>query len=599
MPTYLRTTPHRAALLLCVFALPAAACTSMEDASTTGEAIDVEAEVGDSAGTDPSPATGEDGRWSDAGDPEPAPADAGTEEADASCEGCFGAPCESHDDCISGWCLDGPDGLSCSETCLDACPAGYSCRQLANEVGDPVFVCVYVHVAWCTPCNVDADCAALSAGARGVCVEAAGDAGGRFCATPCEVDCPPASTCRDEICVPDGECTCSPRAIEMNAETGCTLSNSYGSCEGVRRCTTEGLSDCDAAVPAEEICNEVDDDCDGAVDEGFEARGEVCDGDDEDLCLDGIFVCGDSGALVCSDSPESRVEICNDEDDDCDGERDEGFEAAKGQPCDGNDADLCADGVFVCDSGGLRCDDDDATVAEVCNGTDDDCDGSTDEDFAEAGEECDPGGPCLDGTMQCTGGEATCVATVRPNCCGNGLQEGGEICDGDCPGSCDDGNGCTRDSLTGSASACDAVCTFTFDPEADAGSDRCVCVDASPAPEVRCNPFESGQVWIGGYLGCPQGATDLTLRVESVSAMEVSAIFEFSYVPDDVFGQYYVRGAYEAATRSIRLDPVSWIVEPVDYVMVGMNGRVTGDGEFYSGQITAGDCRNFVVNLEQ
>ena len=83
------------------------------------------------------------------------------------------------------------------------------------------------------------------------------------------------------------------------------------------------------------------------------------------------------------------MEICNDADDDCDGDTDEGFAAAKGQPCDGNGADLCADGVFVCESGGLRCDDDQAAVVEVCNGADDDCDGSTDEDFSDLGQSCD------------------------------------------------------------------------------------------------------------------------------------------------------------------------------------------------------------------
>ena len=35
-----------------------------------------------------------------------------------------------------------------------------------------------------------------------------------------------------------------------------------------RVCTTTGLSDCDAAVPAVEVCDNVDNDCNGKVDDG-------------------------------------------------------------------------------------------------------------------------------------------------------------------------------------------------------------------------------------------------------------------------------------------------------------------------------------------
>ena len=45
--------------------------------------------------------------------------------------------------------------------------------------------------------------------------------------------------------------------------------------------------------------------------------------------------------------------------------------------------------------------------------------------------------------------------------CGNGVVEGDEVCDGDCPTSpltCDDGDECTEDKITGSAALCSAVC---------------------------------------------------------------------------------------------------------------------------------------------
>jgi len=43
--------------------------------------------------------------------------------------------------------------------------------------------------------------------------------------------------------------------------------------------------------------------------------------------------------------------------------------------------------------------------------------------------------------------------------CGNGHIDPGETCDGNCPTSCDDGQLCTVDTLSGSAGACNAACS--------------------------------------------------------------------------------------------------------------------------------------------
>lgn len=75
-----------------------------------------------------------------------------------------------------------------------------------------------------------------------------------------------------------------------------------------------------------------------------------------------------------------------------------------------------------------------------------------------AGRECGGdgcGGLCgsCGGGQMCSGGSCVSIAPV----CGNGVVEGDERCDGDCPTSCPDTTCATR-TLVGSASSCDARC---------------------------------------------------------------------------------------------------------------------------------------------
>jgi hypothetical protein len=74
--------------------------------------------------------------------------------------------------------------------------------------------------------------------------------------------------------------------------------------------------------------------------------------------------------------------MCNGQDDDCNpGTPDGQDEPGYWTPCDGPDTDLCEEGYLtICDagSGQMTCDDFTGDNQEVCNGQDDDCDGSTD-----------------------------------------------------------------------------------------------------------------------------------------------------------------------------------------------------------------------------
>ncbi|MBR58652.1 MAG: hypothetical protein CMH54_11620 [Myxococcales bacterium] len=234
--------------------------------------------------------------------------------------GTFGAPCLGNEDCISGFCIESPTGPICTDTCIDDCPDGFACRAILSSQSDVTFLCVPQQQTLCSPCQEDFQCG------EGTCQELAG---AKVCTLPCtDGDCPDGYSCQPgdsgAQCVPtSGDCDCLP--ANLGLERLCTRSNELGTCYGYEICDPNyGFVACTADPPVAELCDGIDNDCNGLIDD-LATVVEPCEITIEGLgsCV-GEKICQGINGYVC-DAATPTIESCNGVDDDCDGLIDEDF----------------------------------------------------------------------------------------------------------------------------------------------------------------------------------------------------------------------------------------------------------------------------------
>jgi gliding motility-associated-like protein len=201
---------------------------------------------------------------------------------------------------------------------------------------------------------------------------------------------------------------------------------------------------------AVEVCDTIDNNCDGIIDEGFDNDNDgitTCSGD-----------CDDANALIYPGAEDTEDDVDNN----CDGVIDE-------------NSDSDGDGVTPADG---DCDDTDASVGpnqpEVCNGIDDNCDDVIDEGFDTDS----------DGFTTCDGDCDDSNAAINPNTldsidgidndCDDLIDENGDSDgDGDTPeeGDCNDSNPSIGPSQIEFCNGIDDNCNDLIDENFDADGD--------------------------------------------------------------------------------------------------------------------------------
>jgi hypothetical protein len=282
--------------------------------------------------------------------------------------------------------------------------------------------------------------------------------------------------------------------------------------------------------PVSETCNGIDDNCDGITDNlpGGTVGAACCPSGKcgTGVCSGGTLACGSNGLLVCNGAQNPQAEICDTLDNNCNGVTDDvpgnGQKCCPaGVPCG---TGICTGGTLQCATGNaqLQCLGFTDRKTEVCNGIDDDCNGLTD-DVTGSGDPCCTSGKCGKGI--CLSGVQKCVkdatTTAWSLTCTKEVLPGAEVCDlidNDCNGSTDDvtgvGNTCCQFKDPAGADLCGTgICT--------SGTLACVSGKAAPqctkgvgpVPEL-CDGLDNNCNGVtddlpGGTVGgtcCPSGA---------------------------------------------------------------------------------------------
>lgn len=243
-----------------------------------------------------------------------------------------------------------------------------------------------------------------------------------------------------------------------------------------------------ACVPDTETCDGQDNDCDGLVDEDFPTFGQPCSVGSGACDASGFLACSADGAtLECSATAGNpAVEICDGIDNDCDGISDNNLAAVlcveQLGVCAGASQTCTGISGYVCDTSIIP--DYEATESS-CDGNDNDCDGVVDNNLLPP--LCpQQQGICAGSTQICTGGTGWAACDYSSVSGYEAVEISCDNLDNDCDGTVDEGwlNG-GKYNLDTACGNCATDCTAIFNQPHTQGA--CDSVPPQPVCIMACD----------------------------------------------------------------------------------------------------------------
>ena len=383
-----------------------------------------------------------------------------------------------------------------------------------------------------------------SGGTLGLCSGAVTPAGAEQCTTA-------GGTAFDEDCdgTIDEGCSCTNAATQP-CFPGAPSQAGVGVCRnGTQTCATMMWGACAASgMPSPETCMNqgADNDCDGIIDD-IPGGGATCPiAAQMGVCAAGTMQCM-GGSLACV-GPTPVPEICNHLDDDCDGSVDESFAfASDGANCGGcghacGTGSTCCNGVCVDESsnathcgsclmtcGGQSCcssmcadtmsdRNNCGACGNVCSGSQLCCTGRCIDPLRDATNCATCGHACGGATSACCGG--SCVAPTAPACTGcqvdcSTLTPTQACCSNSCVDRMTDEQNC---GTCGHACAAGQVCCggSCFADDALHCGGACAACTSALCSNDACVPIDTrhcqacGVTCASGSACCADGCQDLT-----------------------------------------------------------------------------------------